>query len=485
MIWLSEPTIERPFEISRAYNDCRRRGRVDRYRSRTEVTDDTILTAFLWMCMPHLVGEEMFYPANVTWKYMTKAVRRGISVEEAVTEAKATLANVVTQIYNKKILVFNTATAAPASAGIKQMLDEDEEIVELNVRTMLTSTPNHRINVYKYDDECGTLYIVLNNVDTPNVIYKLSAAIMYTENHFGDDTTKWAEAWMTGNSDIIYRHAAAYYKEYNDTAKERAFKEALETMVSNLNETKKKLFERRLNDLQGAIDSNYTEIARMMKEMNQIKANYLFQITMEEDQKLKDLQDYLKTCKDKVSYIKAENNALTLIYRTQLIYFEEDLLKPYFRSSRSNVVTQAAKWKQQLMKDLFINKKYTLQIESSIMLDLANKSFRYIPVTNLISTSQLQGIPNPHHNYYNCWGDNQPIIFKAIQDGDYLQAILTAFAAMSGLNLSDTAVIDRFIRDELGSFCTIPCLTDNETGETITISEYERRYRNASDETNE
>lgn len=482
MIWLSEPTIECPNEIRTAYNTCRRYSRINRYRSRTEVTDITIMTAFLWQYLPHLDGETMVYPENTAWRYTTKAVRRGIAVEQAIIEVNDEIENAKRACEYRRILVFNTATAAAASEGIKNMLDASEEYTELDVRTMLTSTPNHRIHVYKCAENGHVIYIVLNNLDTPGVIYKLGAAIMYTENHFGDATTQWAETWMSGNPDVIYTQATAYYKEYNDKKQEREFAEALNAMVTNLNETKKRFFERKINELQRDIDAYYNDIARMTKDMNQVKANYLLQITTGEDQKLKDLQEYIRKCKDKIAYIKASDNLLYLVYRTPLMYFEDSLLKPYFQSNRQNVITSAAPWKKQLIKDLFINKKYTLQIESSIMLDLANKSFRYAPINNLVQVSTMRGIPNPHHMYYNCWGDNQPTIHRALQEGDYLQAILTAFAAMAGLNLSDTAVIEKFVRDELMSYNTVPCLTNNETGEIITIADYERSYNNAPNE---
>ena len=482
MIWLSEPTIECPVEIRTAYNACKRYSRVDRYRSRTEVTDDTIASAFTWQYLPWVTADTIDEPGRFAWSYTTRAVRRGIDVDTAIQEAKGTIDRAKNQYAKRQIIVFNTATAAAASEGIKSMLDASEEYTELDVRTMLTSTPNHRIHVYKYTQEDYVMYIVLNNLDTPGVIYKLSAAIMYTENHFGDATTQWAEMWMSGNPDAIYTQATAYYKEYNDKKQEREFTEALNMMVTNLSETKKRFFERKINELQRDIDNYYSEIARMVKDMNQVKANYLLQITTNEDQKIKDLQEYIRKCKDKIAYIKADSGLLYLVYRTPLMYFEDSLLKPYFQSSRSNVITSAAPWKQQLLKDLFMNKKYTLQIESDIMLDLANKSFRYVPINNLVTTDNMQGIPNPHHLYYNCWGDNQPTIHRALQEGDYLQAILTAFAAMAGLNLSDTAVLDKFVREELVTYNTIPCLTNNETGETITIADYERSYRNAPDE---
>lgn len=99
----------------------------------------------------------------------------------------------------------------------------------------------------------------------------------------------------------------------------------------------------------------------------------------------------------------------------------------------------------------------------------------------------LKGIPNPHHKYYNCWGDNQSNIVRALVDKDYITAITTAFAATSGLNISDTAVMEKFVNDELPyRYSDTPCLKNTATGELITINTYKRRFEdNASNETNE
>ena len=62
MIWLSAPTIDSPVEIRTAYNTCRRYSRINRYRSRTEVTDDTIMTAFAWQFLPQITGDTINEP---------------------------------------------------------------------------------------------------------------------------------------------------------------------------------------------------------------------------------------------------------------------------------------------------------------------------------------------------------------------------------------------------------------------------------------
>lgn len=485
--WLTPTMQNMPADLAHAYNAARRRTTLNRYRSRTDVTEDLITTAFSWMRLPKIFGETLEEPSTSYFKYSTRAIQRGIDAEQAKANAVESLNVFRNNPYYTQIVTFNTSTAAAASNAVKEMLDADPEYTELNVRTMLTSTPNHKIHVYRYcDTDNRTMYVVLNNVDTPSVIFKLATAIMLDKDYFGNQETteKFAEVWMTGNADAIFDIVAQYYKEYNENKQERELNAAINAMITNLTDAKKAQFEMDITQYQREIDQHYTDISILAQKLDEIKAKYLLQVTTNEDQKIVDLQQYFASCKDKISYMNAANNEITVIYKTPLIYFEESLLKPYFESARNNTVNTAPEWVQQLLKDIFIEKTYELQIESGITMNLKEKRFQYARVNSYIAVANLQGIPNPHHRYYNCWGDNQPRIHRALQEGNYLTAFLTAFAAMAGLNLSDTAVMDRFVKDELYEYESIPCLKNKETGEMITAQEYERRYRNASDQTN-
>jgi hypothetical protein len=348
---------------------------------------------------------------------------------------------------------------------------------------MVTSTPNHKIHIYKTTtDEGKRMYLILNNVDTVTVLFKIAAAIMLDTGWFKEDMVT---AWMSGNADDIITAVTSYYKEYNDTKKDREFNNALKSIVNNIVNAKKSTFEAEINRYQEDIRNYYDYIRTATEKLNDVKGRYLLQLTLNEDQKLTDLQKFIENCKENVGFLKANDNAITIVYKTPLIYFDETLLKPYYDSHRENVINTAAPWKQQLLKDIFFEKKYTLLIESSIVMNLQTARFQYAPVGNYIQLSETVGIPNPHHKYYNCWGDNEPTIFRALQDADYVTAFTTAFAAMAGINLSDTAVVNKFVTQEIDDYCTVPCLKNNDTGEIITFTEYERRYNNASNEVHE
>lgn len=481
--WRIPATLQIPTELNNAINIMRRRLHINRYRSRTEVMEDHILTALSWMKLARLENNELIAPSQNYTSYIVRAVQRGTDPETVKQETLSYINDVIEASSRHNIITFNTATAAAASEAIKTAIDTDQRFTELDVIPMITSTPNHRIHIYKTaTDEGKRMYLILNNVDTVTVLFKIAAAIMLDTGWFKEDMVT---AWMSGNADDIITAVTNYYKEYNDTKKDREFNNALKSIVNNIVNAKKGMFESQINQYQAQIVDYYDHIRNITEKLNDVKGRYLLQLTLNEDQKLTDLQKFIENCKENIGFLKTNENVITIVYKTPLIYFDETLLKPYYDSHRDNVINTAIPWKQQLLKDIFFEKKYTLLIESSIAMNLQSARFQYVPVGNYIQGSETTGIPNPHHKYYNCWGDNEPTIFRAIQDADYVTAFTTAFAAMAGINLADTAVVNKFVNEEICNYDTVPCLKDNSTGETISFSEYGRRYNNASNEIHE
>lgn len=489
--WLHAQTVPDNYRLNNALNKSYRRTRINCYRSRTDVTSEHIWTAFSWYKLNRLSedAENEIPSDNASLHYVTRAVARGVSTETAVNDANILIQNYLRDASNT-IITFNTATAAAGSQALKEMLDADEAYTELNVRTMLTSAPNHKIHIYKCNKEDHRCYVILNNIDSPSVLFKIAAAIMLDMDHFNDTevTKKFAEVWMTGQPDAIISVINDYFAEYDATKKEREFNKTLNTLISNLSEKKLRVYKAEITAAEDHITMLYNEIETATRALNEKKGKYLLYLTREEDKHAKDLVTFLKSCDKNITALKIENNiTLTVVYHTTLMYYDPELLDHYFHSTRGNIVTEAAEWKQQLMKDIFMEQKYKLHIESTIAINLSENSFRYAPLEYYVETEARVGIPNPHHKYFNCWGDNESRIRRAISNADYITALTTAFAAMSGLNLSDTAVVNKFLSEELyyADYANTPCLEDTETGELISIMEYERRFSNASNETNE
>ena len=488
LAWLTEATIPAPPQLVQASRSAGRRSYINRYRSRTEVTTDHILTAYAWLWLPVLVGDELSQVNEVSLGYRTAPITRGIPEEEALENAKRVISDVIDGYYNFNVIMFNTGTAAAGSARLKSWLDEQENYRELDVATLVTTTATHKINIYKFEYNGRVYYIVLNNLDTPTVVFKIATALMLDQNHFNDDTASFAETWLTGNADATYTKITEYYEAYTTAKRDRERNEALTELSKAMLTDKTNEFKERINSIQRQIESLFDEISNRNIELDKVKGEYLLYKLEDMEDKGEELRNFFASCGDKITHIHFHSNNLYLAYRTSLMYFEADMLNRYFESNRNNCVNSAPEHIQQLLIDVFLNNKYELLIESGAKLDIEYNRINFIDPTQLKHCvyTDLIGLPNPHHMYYNCWGDNTPLITRALMEKDFITGILQVFAAMSGLNIADSAVMEKFVQSELINYTDTKCLKDKETGEIITIRQYQRRYEDAhaSAETN-
>lgn len=478
-------------ELQTAHNAATRCIRTECYRSRTEITYHDITTALTWLWMDELNEEKTALETQVRLRvlYKTSPIPRGVTEDEALATVKNMVEDLCERNWGRTILMLNTRTDAANSTKVKEWLDAQEEWISIN-STPAISSQTHKVNIYKHtpfgEGSSKQVYVILNNLNTPAVLFKLSALLMLQENKFRNDTEAFAQEWLTGNGDRINNWVKAYYENYKKNRAKREREEALAALETSMQQDKTEQFREKIANVQRQIESYLDEIARLNEEMNKTKGEYLLYALENTEDKTKELRAFLESCGEKLTGLRFDSNRLYFAYRTELMYYEPELLQRYFDSTRSNCVTNASDAIKQLLKDIFINKKYKVMIESGAYIDLSNDRIAYIDPMN-ITHKPVIGIPNPHHRHYNCWGDNAPSITKALIDNDYIAAITIAFAAMSGINISDTAVLSKFIDSDIRyTYKNTPFLKDTETGELISVAEYERRYRdNASNETNE
>lgn len=488
--WLVPPLIPCPPELSEADRTISARLAINRYRSRSPITAQQICAAFAWLKIPRVANDELVRVLpNAYILYRTIPIQRGIPVEDALRNVQEIVRAVINNPKEIKVLVMNSGTAAEATQSVKNWFEADDSAwEEIDVEPMVTCAPNHKVSMYKIVvDNCVT-FAIINNISNATVLFKLAAAILYNMNLFQEATEDLANAWMTGDGNKIYETVDNYYKEFRAIRETKKRANAIEQLGKSMIVDKTDDYKRRINSIDNDIEGYYQEIARMNEQLNRLKAEYLLYTVTDTSAKTDELKMFINQCGDRITYMNFSNNVLYLVYHTKLMYFEESMLKTYMRSTRDNCVTTAPKWKQQLLKDIFIDSKYDLHIESGVALNVRDNNINYQNPASLKNCydAALLGLPNPHHMFYNCWGDNKPNIIRALCDKDYITAISTVFAAMSGLNISDVAVFERFIREEVDRYGHARCLEDKETGEMITIEQYQRRYEdNAPDETNE
>lgn len=478
--------------IRNAYTLAYNRGSIDRYRSRTEVTEEDLWTAFSWLGLAHY-KDGIKTPHSGRFHYKQKAVQRGVTAEEAVNALK----DLVTYTgdwgcSDMNILSINTATNAEGATALKTYIESEGTYEELNVRPMITVNTNHKIHIYRRivnEDTPQYLrnYIVLNNQDTAEIVFKISAAILLTEAFFEEDTKPIADMYLAGNGKALNEYMDTKYKEYTATAKKRQKAEALELLADNISKTETEKFQKRISDAEENVAYTESKLQEAYHVLNKAKADCLLFITTNTNEAAAELKAFIESCVDTVTYIKTSTDGkyLDIVYRTPLMYYEAEKMQMYFNATRPNSVLRASEEIQQLLKDVFINQTHEILIESGVRFNLRDADVQYVdPVILENIEGTTVGIPNPHHKYYNCWGDNRSKIIRALENKRYTEAVLQAFAAMAGLNLTDTAVVDRMITEELNGYARTKYIKVKETNEVLTLEEYKERLANASSETN-
>lgn len=167
---------------------------------------------------------------------------------------------------------------------------------------------------------------------------------------------------------------------------------------------------------------------------------------------------------------------INVIANTVCTYFDPIKVKGYFTNPRSELNEQA-QWIRNLIYDVFYKKTIKLKMTVGFSLNTSSGHIHGISAsatTNNVSLEDKIGIPNPHHEFYDCWGDNIRNISKAIEEGNVMEACMCAYAATAGINLSDTSVFSKmlqYFRNAGSTTLNKPCII-TEDGSVITLRQY-------------
>lgn len=187
-----------------------------------------------------------------------------------------------------------------------------------------------------------------------------------------------------------------------------------------------------------------------------------------------DLLVFLKSCRT-ISNIRVTDDCVLFTnVQPVVMYDKKEFELSRFRSN-PNYRTEPA-WKFDLLEDIFLNNKYTLYFEDCVKVNLENYSVN-IRKTDYRDHSRMEGIPNPHHYYYNCWGEHKTYFSESLSRGDVVQLLNQIMAAVSGINFADSTVVSKFIKEELGDYYLVKCLVNNETKERMSIFDYQELWQ--------
>ena len=480
MLWEQSPTLAMPAELDAAIRTAHRRTNLNVYRSRLNFDNEFIYTAFSWLWLP-IITDNTVRDTNTSFRFTTQALTRG-DAAQATDEAYRVYTNIC-NIDGYSLTIFNSVNNSQAAIMLTERLLQEERLQQLNVRPVITLNVNHSIKMFT--DNTGR-YFVISNQYTHELMFKLSAVMLNAYTPFDEEyRNALAQAYLSGAADNVINAIGNRYADIIRLRQETRIVQAIENLTLNLDSGELQRIENNIRDQEEAIRQAYAQIDQMYTYLRELQAQYVLKLTEDVSAAEEQLKTFLMSSRNHFRYIEynARRKQLNFVYETALIYFDQGAYDIYARSTRPNMVTNTAPALRSLLDDIFVTHMIKMHFVSGVQLNMETGDIRYLDPYSTPDTV-VDGLSNPHHKHFNCFGDNVSQLRQAVRNKDYVSAILQAESAIAGINIADATVFRRFVEEDLTYNSAIPCLEVAATGERMTIEEYIRRYNNAPDQTN-
>lgn len=482
MLWEQSPTLAMPAELDAAIRTAHRRTNLNVYRSRLNFDNEFIYTAFSWLWLP-IITDNTVHDTNASFRFTTQALTRG-DAAQATDEAYRVYTNICNSDgYSLTIAIFNSVSNAQAATMLTERFLQEERLQQLNVRPVITLNVNHSIKMFT--DNAGR-YFVISNQYTHELMFKLSAVMLNAYTPFDEEyRSALAQAYLSGAADNVINAIGNRYADIARLRQETRMIQAIENLTLNLDSGELQRIENDIRDKEETIRQEYARIDQIYARLRELQAQYVLKLTEDASAAEEQLKTFLMSSRNHFRYIEynARRKQLSFVYETALIYFDQGAYDIYARSTRPNMVTNAIPAIKSLLDDIFVTRMIKMHFVSGVQLNMETGDIRYLDPYATPDTV-VDGLSNPHHKHYNCFGDNVSPLRQAVRNKDYVSAILQAESAIAGINIADATVFRKFVEEDLTHALDIPCLEVAATGERMTIDEYIRRYNDAPNQTN-
>lgn len=298
----------------------------------------------------------------------------------------------------------------------------------------------------------------------PDKLSDLPQAFLDAAKCFEEDTSKTKSLDIDFESSKGYKKIAEIINSLIDMSEINAkkIKKLSETSINRQIEQLKCDLQRIDSDI-----SSYTDYLYEKRRAKQEKQNLLMGLKyLPQDDS--EINAFYKLLKEKCSNIIIGKESITFVHKAFLeeISGVQDL--EYFLNSGYNEFSDEA---YVLLKSVFLDKKYKMQVFSEYTFDFFRQQVFCIlrGQNDSFYSSQDDAIPNPHHRYYDCLGENSTNANDFMIRGDFYGALCTIMYATSGINLADDAVWDSFNSKDIknlidGCYKNIKCFYNQELG---------------------
>lgn len=477
------------------------------YKSRIPFTVYDVQDAFSWLMFPIYEGAtEVQYEIDTQVRVKSYVLPKDVPIEETTNQFVNNY--IVGDSRNRSrrhVIIINTSTNKALEEQICAKLDAltqrervpRESYYQISTIPVpaLTLTPIHRVRCYdkvyiNTENEIFVTNIILTNLYGTEICSRISAALLAQcsryKNFINDDElfATLVKGYAEADAEIINNCVHQIYDAKLNELNAARMAEAIKTITTLATKDVLSSAERAVNEASRNLNNYEEEYKNALNKLRSAQLNLLEAMTLGTTEREQQVKDFLTSISPNITYLqKGEQNNILLSYKTPLLYFEPKHMELMLNSDRTNPCNSTHPAIRNLLKEVFMDKTYQLIFDTGVDIDLRyNDIYFWTPPTNVV----LQGIPNPHHKYYNCWGDNKPYIKKALVSHDVVAAITQIIAAFSGMNLTDTAVVRRFVEEELmtDSYRRIPCLKNLATGELLNIEQYCNNYTAAQEANN-
>lgn len=261
----------------------------------------------------------------------------------------------------------------------------------------------------------------------------------------------------------------------NEEKRKRELEKMLDSVRVNMIQQRERLQKEEIQDIRNKIKT-YEENLRYSYNLLHLKqSNLLRRESVNIGEREEEFLNLLSADYKNVKILGCKEDRLFLSIKTQLLYFEEE----DWGYARDSVINARGTDRINLLDALF-SRKCILNLETHVKVVFYGDDSGAARYSELYTGDEF---PNSHIYEYNCWADNENLIRKYLENGDMSSAYLQIKSALSGLNISDSAVLERFVYRKYAK-SGLKVIYIPEINQTVTIAEADKYFRKKKEEEN-
>ena len=270
--------------------------------------------------------------------------------------------------------------------------------------------------------------------------------------------------WYSG-SQAIYDKYQHWTKRNQEDERYAKLLELLPEIMQRSDTTRSRELTNRINELNNSMQRMLDQIGEYQARLEEQKALLLAETIRTENN-----ADFYAALAKTISGMRAisniekeSSNRILFDVDTPLKYLDKQAYDTLMNASRGNALKNASENVKRVLRDV-LDKKVQIMMHERVRLSVTDGTLQ------TIGTVTVDGIANPHHKYYNCWGDYANPIRRAASEGDLETELALIVTAVSGVNLYDVPVLEKFIH-ELECYTELTILRTKDK-RRISINEY-------------